>query len=165
MDIRLIPARQGDFSLVLELLNKAALRLQRKGLNQWQNWLNPTKDDIAWIQEGFEVQEFFFIKNEEEVLGVIRIMNEDLLYWGKQVEKALYIHSLTILSKYAGKGIGQAVIGQVGELASSKGCKWLRLDCNAENPALCNYYEQQGFKQLGVRVFEEFSCNLYQRKV
>ena len=36
------------------------------------------------------------------------------------------------------------------------------LDCNAGNPALCDYYEKQGFKQVGVRVFEDFSCNLDQ---
>lgn len=166
MEIKLVPTEQSDFALMLELLKQAALRLQRKGLDQWQNWLNPTEEDESWIQDGFEKQEFFFIQNQEnKLIGTLRIMQRDLLYWGAQPERAFYIHSLTVLDDYSGLGIGQRVIDQVAGQAAQAGCKWLRLDCNAGNPALCDYYEKQGFKQVGVRVFDDFSCNLYQRKV
>jgi RimJ/RimL family protein N-acetyltransferase len=166
MEIRLSPADQNDFSLVLGLLKEAALRLQRKGLDQWQNWLEPSGEDKSWIQEGFDAKEFFLIINElNQVLGTVRVMSEDLLYWGKQEEQGLYIHSLTVSEKYAGQGIGQAVISKVKQQAYILGYGKLRLDCNSANPALCRYYENQGFSQVGVREFEDFSCNLYEVKI
>ena len=166
MHVHLVPADPTAEPEVLDLLKQAAIRLQGKGLSQWQNWLEPSPSDLDWIKEGFAAKEFYFIQNtDNEILGAIRILTEDLLYWGEQAEKALYIHSLTVLGKYAGQGIGQGIIDQVADQAAQSGCKWLRLDCNAGNPVLCDYYEKQGFKQVGVRVFDDFSCNLYQRKV
>lgn len=166
MHVHLVPAAPTAEPQVLDLLKQAAIRLQRKGLSQWQNWLEPSPSDLEWIKEGFAAKEFYFIQNtDNEILGAIRILTEDLLYWGEQAEQALYIHSLTVLGKYAGQGIGQGIIDQVADQAAQSGCKWLRLDCNAGNSALCDYYEKQGFKQVGVRVFDDFSCNLYQRKV
>lgn len=164
MKIRLKPTVETNLKLVLDFLRQAALRLQKKGVDQWQNWIDPAAEDLAWIKEGFESKEFFLVVNEkEEVLGAIRIMSKDLLYWGEQAEEALYIHSLIILEKYAGQGIGKQVIEQVRNQANALGYPWLRLDCNSANPALCRYYESQGFLQVGIREFEDFSCNLYQR--
>ena len=166
MNIQLNQAQGEELDLVLRFLRQAALRLQKKGVDQWQNWLDPAMEDLAWIKEGFESKEFFLVINEkEEVLGAIRIMSKDLLYWGEQAEEALYIHSLIILEKYAGQGIGKQVIEQVRNQAKALGYPWLRLDCNSANPALCSYYETQGFLQVGIRKFEDFSCNLYQKKI
>ena len=166
MKIRLKPAVGTNLKLVLDFLRQSALRLQKKGVDQWQNWLNPSEEDLTWIKKGFESKEFFLVVNEkEEVLGAIRIMSKDFLYWGEQKEEALYIHSLIILEKYSGQGIGQQVIEQIRNQAKALGYPWLRLDCNSANPVLCSYYEAQGFVQVGIREFEDFSCNLYQRKV
>ncbi len=166
MKIRLKPTVETNLKLVLDFLRQAALRLKKKGVDQWQNWMDPVEEDLAWIKEGFESKEFFLVINEKgEVLGFIRIMSKDLLYWGEQEEEALYIHSLVILEKYAGQRIGKQVIEQVRHQAKELGYSWLRLDCNSANPALCSYYETQGFLQVGIREFEDFSCNLYQKKI
>ena len=166
MIIRLKPAVGTNLKLVLDFLRQAALRLQKKGVYQWQNWMDPSVEDLTWIKEGFESKEFFLVVNEkEEVLGAIRIMSKDFLYWGEQKEEALYIHSLIILEKYSGQGIGQQVIEQIRNQAKALGYPWLRLDCNSANPVLCSYYEAQGFLQVGIREFEDFSFNLYQKKL
>ena len=59
MKIRLKPAVGTNLKLVLDFLRQSALRLQKKGVDQWQNWLNPSEEDLTWIKKGFESKEFF----------------------------------------------------------------------------------------------------------
>ena len=118
------------------------------------------------MTEGFRKGAFYFLEhNEWGTIGMVRIQEEDELYWGKQEETALYIHSLIVRSSFSGKRIGVQVIDRLLRMAAHRKILWLRLDCNASNPRLCKYYEDQNFKQVGIKKFEDFSCNLYQRKV
>ena len=166
MDFAFVRADLPDLSKAFSLLEEAAKMLQEKGVDQWQCWLSPNSSDIKWVQEGFEQGEFYFLEHKEwGTVGMVRIQVDDVLYWGKQEEQALYVHSLIIRSSFSGKGIGVQVIDRILGMAAKRKILWLRLDCNSSNPRLCKYYEDQNFKQVGTKHFEDFSCNLYQRKV
>jgi RimJ/RimL family protein N-acetyltransferase len=45
------------------------------------------------------------------------------------------------------------------------GKKFIRLDCMAENPALCAYYEQVGFTHRGETQGKGWKAALYEKKV
>jgi hypothetical protein len=45
------PARQDKLTLVLQLLKDAALWLQEKKIDYWQNWINPPTEFVNWIKE------------------------------------------------------------------------------------------------------------------
>jgi RimJ/RimL family protein N-acetyltransferase len=45
------------------------------------------------------------------------------------------------------------------------GKKFIRLDCMAENPALCAYYEQAGFTYCGETRGKGWKAALYEKKV
>jgi 8-oxo-dGTP diphosphatase len=46
-----------------------------------------------------------------------------------------------------------------------KGKSYLRLDCSYENRALCEYYEKQGFKEVGRTNIGGYSAALYEKSV
>lgn len=142
------------------------MSLQQKGIEQWQYWLDPPPDKRQWIQAGFDNQEFYFVENEDQqVVGMFRLMETDELYWGKQpTVKARYIHSLVVDDAFAGQKIGQRIITKVISEWSAKGINTLRLDCNAHNTQLCQYYEQMGFVKLGEKQLTHSFNNLYEKK-
>lgn len=139
---------QAQKSKVLDILRAAAESLQEKGIPQWQYWMNPPKIKLDWIDDGLASQQFYFISKDESIIGLIRIMEEDLLYWGTQETAAFYIHSLVILPEYSGLSYGNQVILQVEEMARTKEISILRLDCFADNQKLCSYYKNQGFQEV-----------------
>ncbi len=165
MSLRLthIPTSQKQF--VLQLFKEAAQRIKYMNIDHWQYWHNPPAEKLKWMEEGLENREFFFIELKGEKAGMVRILEEDLLYWGEQAEKALYVHSLVIKNAFSGKGLGEQTLATIAERAKNAGCRYLRLDADAHNPKLCRYYEQLGFRQVGQKQLPISTYKLYQREV
>ena len=119
---------------VFILLNAAAKTLARKKIDQWRYWLNPPAEKITWVEEGIKKEEFFFIVNQnQQKMGVVRVSNDDVLYWGQMDDKAKYIHSLIVDEKFSGMNLGAAVIKRIKEGAILNNVKYLRLDCDCTN--------------------------------
>lgn len=150
---------------ILNLLKIAAVHLKVKDIDQWDYWLDPPQERLEWVKSGLENGQFHFIKSNEQLIGMYRLMNEDSLYWGKQDQDAYYLHSLVVKPQYAGKAIGQQIIDQLKNQAKFNGKSLLRLDCHAGNKALCNYYEKQGFLKVGQVQMPYSLNNLYEFKV
>ncbi|WP_339924844.1 GNAT family N-acetyltransferase [uncultured Cyclobacterium sp.] len=155
-----------DLSLVLNLLKEAAEKINRMQINHWQYWKNPPREKVLWIEEGIINREFFFVDDRDKNnIGMVRMLNEDLPYWGKQQDKAIYVHSLIVKEAYNGKGIGQRVLEEIGLKAKNEDCQYLRLDSDSKNPKLCKYYENLGFKKVGIIDLPLSRYNLYEIKV
>jgi ribosomal protein S18 acetylase RimI-like enzyme len=151
-----------ETTTALILLKSAAATLQQKGIDQWGIWLNPPADKIKWVEEGFANGEFYFILIENRVAGMYRLLTSDELYWGPQEVNARYIHSLVVLNEFSGQQIGRRVLEQQITAAREAGIPLFRLDCNAANKALCSYYEQLGFRQVGVKQMPHSLNCLYE---
>ncbi|MBV8252438.1 MAG: GNAT family N-acetyltransferase [Chitinophaga sp.] len=155
-----------ELSLVLQLLKEAATALQQKGLEQWHVWLQPKPENIAWIEEGLNNQEFFFVENDaSEVMGMYRLSYNDQLYWGEQTEKAGYVHSLVVRKQFAGANLGTAMLNYIADGLIQQGIHLFRLDCDAANKWLCNYYESQGFQHVGEKRMPHGLNNLYEKEL
>lgn len=154
-----------DFPQILTFLKLAATKLQLKKVDQWKQWLSPAEEDIYWVNEGVENDEFFFVEIENQLVAMFRLSKEDELYWGKQSEDARYIHSLVVHPEHSGKRIGHQVIRKVIQELKQDNIPYLRLDCVANNEKLCNYYEQQGFKKAGKREIKNFTYKLFELKL
>ncbi|WP_147679051.1 GNAT family N-acetyltransferase [Algibacter pacificus] len=155
-----------DRNTVLELFKETAEKISQKNIDHWQYWKNPPIEKIKWVEEGINNNEFFFIESmDNENLGMVRILNEDILYWGKQEHKAKYIHSLVIKEKYNGKGYGSKVLLKIENNAKKENCKYLRLDSDSQNPKLCKYYENLGFKKVGIKKLPLSIYNLYEKEL
>jgi len=53
-------------------------------------------------------------------IGMVRILEEDVMYWGEQKEKAKYIHSLVVIEKFEGRGIGKTILQKIEKLENIK---------------------------------------------
>lgn len=166
MPLNFKPITPKDRNTVLALFKETAIKIDRMNIDHWQYWKNPPPEKVKWVDEGIQNKEFFFILSSDgKIVGMVRILNEDLPYWGKRQERAKYIHSLVIKAAYNGKGIGAKVIDQIAATAKKENCKYLRLDSDSKNPKLCNYYEQQGFKKVGTKKLPLSVYNLYEKRL
>ena len=155
-----------DLEQVLHLFKRSAEKIKKMDIDHWQYWTNPPAEKIRWVEDGINNQEFFFIQTpNQDPIGMVRIMDEDVLYWGKQAEKAKYIHSLVVREHYNGQGMGQRIIETIGEQAKLQNCRYLRLDSDAKNPKLCSYYEKLGFKKVGIQELPLSTYNLYEKEL
>jgi ribosomal protein S18 acetylase RimI-like enzyme len=61
-------------------------------------------------------------------------------------EPELYLEGFVVDRRYAGRGVGRALLDEARELAAGRGARQLRLDCWAGgDQALIRYYERAGF--------------------
>ncbi|WP_282081072.1 GNAT family N-acetyltransferase [Aquimarina algiphila] len=166
MNIKFSQIEITEKEIVLDLFKEAAMKIAKMNIDHWQYWKNPPLERIEWLEEGIRNKEFYFIKNTDSTtIGMVRILKEDLLYWGKQKEKSLYIHSLVVKDKYGGKGVGKSILEQIKNEAKKSNCKYLRLDADSNNSKLCSYYEKQGFDKVGVKELPLSTNNLYQKEL
>lgn len=149
MDFETRPAGPEALSLILQILKEGAETLRARGIDQWQGWHHPDAERLAWVQEGLDKGEFYFLEAEGQTLGMYRYLHEDELYWGPQTVKARYVHSLAVRAAWGGLGIGSRLLERLFVQAREEGAEVFRLDCLATNPALRRYYEGLGFVAVG----------------
>ena len=153
-----------ELNIVLDMFKDAADRISKKKIDHWQYWKNHPPEKINWVKEGLINKEFYFIVSiNNEVIGMVRVLNKDLLYWGDKHDRARYIHSLSIKEKYNGLGLGAAVIKMIE--AQSQNCDFIRLDCDSKNPQLCSYYLSLGFLKVGEKKLPLSIYNLYEKSI
>lgn len=141
-------ADKSEIDKAFSLLRGAAIWLRDKGIDHWQNWINPSDLYSNWIKEGFDSNQFYFVMHDLQVIAMFRLQWTDELFWGIRDEKAGYIHSFTIDRIFKGQGIGCQILKMIEDLCRQNNKQYLRLDCGANNQGLCNYYEKQGFRSI-----------------
>ncbi len=155
-----------ELDTVLDLFKSTAEKIQKKGVDHWQYWHDPPPAKIQWVQEGITNQEFYFVNNEKgENIGMVRIMDEDLLYWGEVDGKSKFVHSLVVREEYNGKGIGATILQAIETQAREENCEFIRLDCDSKNPRLCQFYENLNFQKVGTSELPLSTYNLYQKEL
>lgn len=166
MQLAFQPIQPKDQEEVINMFQAAADKINRMNIDHWQYWKNPPSEKIKWVEEGIENNEYFFVQNaDQEIIGMLRILDEDLMYWGEQVEKAKYVHSLVVKEEFNGQGLGKEILQQIAQQAKAEDCKYLRLDADSKNPKLCFYYEKQGFQKVGTKELPISVYNLYQKEL
>ncbi|MFM2393795.1 MAG: hypothetical protein RLZZ546_1777 [Bacteroidota bacterium] len=166
MRLKFRQSKNEEIDIALSLLKQAAQKLKDNNINQWAFWLDPPDDKIDWIKKGFENNEFFFVETDhKEIVAMFRLSEKDEMYWGNQNDDAYYIHSLVVDKNFSGKKIGIQIIQLIESLLLDKGIFKLRLDCNASNLVLCNYYEMQGFVKVGEKQMPHSLNNLFEKSL
>ncbi|HUH18374.1 GNAT family N-acetyltransferase [Albibacterium sp.] len=166
MDFKLRQANREEIDKILSLFKLAAEKIAKMNIDYWQYWTNPPIEKVNWVKEGLLNHEFFFIESfQDEIIGMVRIMDKDLLYWGEMNDKAKYVHSLVISEEFEGHKIGKKVLERIENEAGENNYSFLRLDCDSKNVKLCRYYENQGFLKVGEKTLPLSIYNLYQKQI
>src|SRR6185312_15161044 len=157
-------ARPSDLDSVIDILEEAASWLASRGIDQWRqgSFLGPRYDSIA--DQVYRGEVYLAILDGEPV-GTLTLQWEDKKFWGDVSEDAIYVHRIAIRRAYAGKGLGLRLLQWAESMVAKAGKTYLRLDCMAENAALCEYYERAGFECRGEIQGKGWRGRLYEKRI
>jgi ribosomal protein S18 acetylase RimI-like enzyme len=139
------PASQGELSVVMDIYDEAAQWLHSKGIHYW---MYPQPLSIWDLVEDDIQEECVFlcrIQADGRAVGTIRVLWADSAMWPEEAGDAGYIHGLATRTEARGQGVGAAMLGWAKGHVRAHGKKYIRLDCEASNPVLRQYYEKLGF--------------------
>lgn len=144
-ELTITQASAAELAEVVALLKEARAWLLARGIRQWK-----TPYPVEWIADEIARGEVYLAKVDGELAGSLTLNWSDDLVWPDAPQNAGYVHRLVISRKFAGQGIGQQLLHWTEDASRQQGKQFLRLDCWAENPRLCDYYTAAGFTSLGV---------------
>lgn len=147
-------------SLLSELLQTVAKALEHKGQTLWtQESLEPSA-----LTEAYPNADMYLALQDGNAVGGMVIVNDDPHFWPEiPVGESLFIHKLAVLPEAQGSGIASRLLSFAQREAQRQDRRYLRLDCAAERPGLCRFYEGQGFTYVGERTVGSFFAALFER--
>jgi ribosomal protein S18 acetylase RimI-like enzyme len=74
----------------------------------------------------------------------------------------LFVHKLAAARRLKGRGAAAAMLDWARARASEQGRAYLRLDCAADRPKLCRFYEEHGFRRVGRRMVGPYDTAFYE---
>jgi Acetyltransferase (GNAT) family. len=133
-----------EFGTFVAILREAAAWLRDQGREMW------TEEQVAakrLIREYAMREMFIGYTDGEEAAAAMILQEADPLVWLEETERAdsLYVHKLCVRRAFAATGCSSAMLQWAKEQAVLRGKTWLRLDCAADRPKLCTFYERNGF--------------------
>jgi GNAT superfamily N-acetyltransferase len=171
---QILPALEGNLSIkqagpsdldtIINMLEEAASWLASRGIDQWMpgSFLGPRYDSIDdQVNRG----EIYLAILDGMPAGTLTLQWEDKKFWGDVPDDAAYVHRIAIRRVYAGKGLGLRLLQWAESTAATAGKTCLRLDCMAENAALCEYYERAGFGDRGEIRGKGWRGRLYEKRI
>jgi GNAT superfamily N-acetyltransferase len=154
--IIIIRASSEHLPAILGLFDDSVRWLVERGLEgQWGTTpiseLPKMKERLLeWIEAG----EMYVALAENEVVGSIALSEDAPEYaagmWESFPESALYLEAFTTARSRVGHGVGQEMLRWAEEQALARGKTTIWLDCWADNPSLCAYYERAGYEKRGT---------------
>lgn len=162
-----------DKEIVNTILYNAAKWLRSIGSTQWSELIdgNDVHDTMKHIEDG----NVYIVWNANEPVAVFTLTDEqsawDQSLWGKDNSYSYnYLHRIAIDRAYSGQGLGGKMVQEALDMTEKDSKKGLRLDCNADAPALNEFYQSQGLEFIERRDSVEvgndkIDLNLYQKEV
>jgi predicted acetyltransferase len=135
------------------------LNMYKKGLDDFHGYLNYLNNLSRGIEipEGWVRTSTFWLIDNDEVVGVVRVRHED-------VSTAGHI-GYDISPSYRNKGYGTQILKLALDKAEEIGIKEAIVTCNIDNIASRKIIEKNNGKLLGTIFDEEENENLYKYSI
>lgn len=155
--MKITRAQLDDAHIFLKARQDAAAWLAQRGIDQWSSaW--PDEDGMRTdIEKSISAGTAWIARINNELAATFVLdtwANPDLWTPDEAAEPAMYIHRLIVNREYAGRGIGARILDWCSETAAKHGARLLRLDAWTTNPALHEYYLNQGFTHVRTLALE-----------
>lgn len=151
-----------DLEAIIDLLEESAAWMISIGIDRWRpGTFIATRDQLTLELEAGIV---YVWKVEGQVLGTLRLTEHDVSIWGNDGVPALYVHKMSVRRTLRGRGSGRALVQWVEKEAMARRRDVLRLDCWAENPRLCAFYESCGFKPIRTVTVKGWLHQLFEKE-
>ncbi len=158
------PARPEDLPVVMGILDECAAWLHSRGIAQWALPQPPHEWERMGVQIALGHVTLVRLEADRSLIGTLRVEWEDTELWPDDPLGGGYVHSLAIRNHARGHKVGESLLRWAQEQIASRGRKYIRLDCWAENLQLCRYYEGLGFRRCGDFQRGAWSGALYEKE-
>ena len=140
--IEVRPATSHDASVVAGILAEVDAWVAALGTPMWELGEVDAGRIEAEVGQGL----FVLAWCGSEPAGTVKFQLEDPEFWpDRPGDNAAYIHRLAVRRMFAGGRISTALMAWAVDRARTLGRDILRLDCDADRPALRTVYERFGF--------------------
>jgi GNAT superfamily N-acetyltransferase len=154
--VRVRTARREDLGQVLAILSEAAGWLEARSVHQW-----PLEMPGGLVLPGLEAGQCHLAWDGGAAVGTLTLQDSDERLWGVRPADAFYLHRLAVRRSH--RGLGRRLLEWAEAATQRSGRRFLRLDCQSENPAIRLYYEGAGYLRRGEVVTPRWSATLYER--
>ena len=123
-----------------------------------------SKDQVSIesLRNDYQLNQLFWLRHESQIVGLVFLMDSDPFFWPQpDTRSSLYFHKLAIHPSYSKKGFGKLALDKIREYAISKGCEWIRLDCD-DRESLHSFYSNNGYQLVDVEPMQEYMVARYQ---
>jgi len=162
MEVR--PAGRDDLTTYTALARVAQTWLESRGLDQYV----PAAHDeyTAAVRSQIESGTLYAVCLDSAAVAFFDLTSSPPPWWPVDGLAALYIGGVVVAMEARGRQIGTHIIQWCLAQAERLGRQFVRLECHADNPWLCRYYESHGFTFKGrVEQYQGYYGCLYQRAV
>lgn len=161
-ELRIRRAGPEDVETIASILAEAEEWLQARGVPMWaadELAVEPLRRDVA---AGMH----YLAEYSGEPAGTIRFQLEDAEYWPDlPAGEAAFVHRLAVRRRFAGSGVGAALLEWAARRARELDRAALRLDCDWDRPRLRAFYERNGFRHHSDRQVGRFFVARYERSL
>ncbi len=153
-DIMLRKATYSDVNQIYNIIQSRCKWLDENNIEQW----NVTRTyKLEYFLDKIKDERIYVATYQNKVIGLF--MFQLSTHYGEYDENIAYIHHLATDMQY--KGVGKIIFSKIIEIAKLHSRKYIRLDNIASNTKLNEYYEKNGFKQIGLIEPENYDGKNY----
>jgi ribosomal protein S18 acetylase RimI-like enzyme len=119
----------------------------------WPSLAREALGDFSVEAIGFQLEQpdcFFLVAGQGDRLVGFAQLSQPA---HEKPEGAFYISRLYVQERFTGKGIGKALLSRSEALAREKGAAFISLAAWAENARAREFYERQGYDDVGPSTF------------
>jgi len=154
-------ATPADRARALAILLEGDERKRQHGFRVWG-----AEELAATVQSAVPCGELYLAVLDGVAVGVYRLQCSDPEMWGERPADAGYVHKLAVAEGATGHDVGVGMLRAAADQVRAASRPYLRLDCEAANQWLNDYYRRAGFTLTGSRRFPDgFEASLFERAV
>jgi GNAT superfamily N-acetyltransferase len=154
-------AQEDDLAELLAMFEEVRTWMINRGVNTWR----PVALWRDLIAQKIARRVVYCARLDTQVVGTLTLDWKAEELWGAPTTQAGYLAHFVTRRALAGRDIGAQMLGWAEAEARRTGKAALRLDCAAENRALCAYYERAGFERRSTVRLEGFQIALYEKPI
>ena len=151
-----------DWATASEIVMDVVEWLKAKGEPLWTE----EQASVEGLKASYKLEESFIAYHDNRPIACMFLQESDPLFWPEiQEGSSLFVHKLSVLREFKGKGVAQEMLQWASEYAQRQGKSWLRLDCDGGRQKLRQVYEAFGFSFVDRGPLGEFDVARYEMRV
>ena len=148
--MRIENASTQDFDTIFDLYDKAIEFQKTKFDKHWLGF------DAALVDREIAENRLWKIVENGATACIFSVACADPIIWGETSgESAMYIHRIVTNPGFRGRGYVKFITEWAKTHSAEKGLRFIRMDTWGDNQKLIDYYQECGFKFVGLVTPEE----------